>query len=549
VSFVVANRLSMSKPRIEPELSAARIAYHEARRDWPVAGASALAREQARRMPDRVFLVEGDRRITFGEFAALAGRLASALGAMGLEPGDIVSWQLPSWIEGALLTVALDAVGCVSNPILPIYREAEVGFVVEQARSRALVVPGVFRGFDYRELARTVRARAPGLDVWVVRAEPLEGMVSLDDAINRAAPTELPRSPFGANDVSSIFYTSGTTADPKGVLHTPSTLGSYARVNAEAVGTSADDVTLLQFPLTHIGGVGSFVILPLLVGSRVVYLDVWEPAAALAAIERERVTGAGGPPAILRGLLDCPSFRPERVATLRSAATGAADVPPELIRQVRAKLGATSFRSYGMTECPMVSSGRGDDPEEKCVLTDGRAVPGARLRIVDEADRDLPPGAEGEILVFGRQLCVGYLDRRLGTGAFTADGFLRSGDLGVLDTEGYLRVTGRKKDIIIRKGENLSAKAIEDVLHEHPAIAEATVIGVADRERGERVCACVVLREEGGRLTLAELAEFMTSRGVMRQKIPEQLELLAVLPRNATGKVKKHELRARFDQR
>jgi non-ribosomal peptide synthetase component E (peptide arylation enzyme) len=194
----------------------------------------------------------------------------------------------------------------------------------------------------------------------------------------------------------------------------------------------------------------------------------------------------------------------------------------------------------------MVTSGRADDPEEKCVLTDGRPIPGARIRIVDEEGRDVPAGVEGEILAFGPQLCVGYLDRSLDADAFTAEGFFRSGDLGVVDDEGHVRVTGRKKDIIIRKGENLSAKAIEDVLHEHPAVAEAAVVGIADRERGERVCACVVLRAAAGPLTLADLTRFMIGQGVMRQKIPEQLEILEALPRNPTGKVKKHELRARF---
>ena len=194
----------------------------------------------------------------------------------------------------------------------------------------------------------------------------------------------------------------------------------------------------------------------------------------------------------------------------------------------------------------MFSSGAADDPEDKCVNTDGRVVSGGRCRIVDEDGRDLPPGREGEILVFGPQMCVGYVDARLEAEAFTADGFFRSGDLGVIDADGYLRVTGRMKDIIIRKGENLSAKAIEDVLHEHPAIAEAAVIGVPDTDRGERVCACIVARSPGDAPTLEDLAGFMIARGVMRQKIPEQLELVAALPRNATGKVEKHELRARF---
>jgi len=208
-----------------------------------------------------------------------------------------------------------------------------------------------------------------------------------------------------------------------------------------------------------------------------------------------------------------------------------------------------SFRSYGLTECPMVTSGSAADPEDRCAQTDGRPSPGCHVRVVGEAGTPLPAGSEGEIEVFGPQLCLGYLDPALAAEAFTADGYLRTGDLGVLDAGGYLTVTGRKKDIIIRKGENLSARAIEDVLHEHPDVAEAAVIGVPDPASGERVCACVVLREGAPRLDLAALRTFMSAKQVMRQKIPEQLEVLPALPRNAMGKVLKFELRKRYARR
>ena len=526
---------------------AGRRQRHESAGEWPVEGASGLLAKRIAATPDRLFVIDGSRRVTFAEAGRLAEALAAGLRALGIGAGDVVSWQLPSWIEGALLTIALDRLGAVSNPILPIYRASEVGFVLRQARSKALIVPGVFRGFDHRELAREVRAGAPGLEhVLVVRSEPLPGMRSLDDLLETPATRPLPPSPLGPHDLASLFYTSGTTSEPKGVRHTTSTLGSYARVNATTLGSGPGDVSLLQFPLTHIGGIGAFVLMPILVGSRCVYLDVWTPEAALERIEREGVTSAGGPPAILQGILASPSFRCERVSTLRTAASGAADVSPELIRRVRRELAPSSFRAYGMTECPMLTTGRGDDPEEKCLFTDGRPSVGCEVRIVDEAGRDLPRGKEGEILAFGPQLCTGYLDASLDAEAFTADGFFRSGDLGVLDGDGYLTVTGRKKDIIIRKGENLSAKAIEDALAAHPAVAEVAVIGVPDAGRGELVCACVVLRPGTGALELRELDAFLTARGVMRQKIPERIEILAELPRNATGKVRKFELRARF---
>jgi acyl-CoA synthetase (AMP-forming)/AMP-acid ligase II len=208
---------------------------------------------------------------------------------------------------------------------------------------------------------------------------------------------------------------------------------------------------------------------------------------------------------------------------------------------------ALAYRSYGMTECPMFTSGGPDDPEEKRFGTDGRPVPGCVARLVDDAGRPVGPDVEGEIEAFGPQLCVGYLDPALNS-AFTSDGFFRTGDLGVMDAAGYLRITGRRKDIIIRKGENLSAKGIEDDLAAHPKVADVAVIGVPDPRSGERVCACVVLRAGTVHLTLAEVRAFMEARGVMQQKIPERLEVLPELPRNATGKVRKDALRARFGE-
>jgi cyclohexanecarboxylate-CoA ligase len=282
-------------------------------------------------------------------------------------------------------------------------------------------------------------------------------------------------------------------------------------------------------------------------GTSSVYMEGFDPELAIDLIERHRVTSAGGPPAILQGMFAAKNYSLEKLRSIRSSGSGAADVSPEFMREVRDKLRAFAFRSYGMTECPMFTAGRKDDPTAKLEETDGRPVPGATARLVDEHGRPVAPGVEGEIEAYGPQLCVGYLDPALNS-AFTADGFFRSGDLAVADAAGFIRITGRRKDIIIRKGENLSAKGIEDDLAEHPRVADVAVIGVPDPQSGERVCACVVLKPDGPRLTLAEVRAFMVERGVMRQKIPEQLELLDELPRNATGKVRKDLLRARFKE-
>ena len=528
----------------------ARRTRHEPTGEWPQPSLSAMLEERVRRSPDRVYLIEGRREggrsYTFGDLHERAARMAVALGRLGIGPRDVVSWQLPNWFEGAALAVAIDRVGAVSNPIITIYREQELTFVCRQARSRALVVPGVVRGVDHRELARAVRAHAPDLEhLLTVRAAPGEGMRALE-TLEAAPAAPLATTPIGPHDVSMLFYTSGTTADPKGVLHTPSTLGALIRFHAELLHPGPDDRSLLQFPLTHVGGILMFVMLQIAHGSSAVFMEGFDPELALDLIERHRVTSAGGPPAVLLGLFAARNFSPAKVASVRTSGSGAADVSPELMRETRQRFGgAFVHRSYGMTECPMFTCGAPGDPADRLEGTDGRPVPGCVARLVDEAGQPVGPNVEGEIEAYGPQLCVGYLEPALNA-AFTADGFLRTGDLAVMDATGFLRITGRRKDVIIRKGENLSAKGIEDDLAAHPKVADAAVIGLPDAQSGERVCACVVLRAGAGRLTLAEVRTFMEGHGVMRQKIPEQLELLAELPRNATGKVRKDVLRQRL---
>jgi acyl-CoA synthetase (AMP-forming)/AMP-acid ligase II len=527
----------------------ARRARHEASGEWPQPSLATLLEERVSRTPDRLFMIEGKREgarsHTFGDLQARALRMTVGLRRLGIAAGDVVSWQLPNWIEGAALAVAIDRIGAISNPIITIYRDREIAFACLQAGARVLVVPGVVRGVDHRELALAARAGAPDLEhVLTVRAEPGAGMRALE-SLEADAPADAALTPRDPHEVSMLFYTSGTTAEPKGVLHTPSTLGAIVRFQAELSHPTADDRSLLQFPLPHVGGIVMFVQQPIVHGSSTVFMDAFDPDLALDMIERHRVTSAGGPPAVLQAMFAAPGFSPDRVRTIRASGSGAADVSPELMREAAAKLGCRPHRSYGMTECPMFTSGVPGDPDAKLFGTDGRPVPGCVARLVDDAGRVVGPNVEGEIEAYGPQLCVGYLDPALNV-AFTADGFFRTGDLGVMDDAGYIRITGRRKDIIIRKGENLSAKGIEDDLASHPKVADVAVIGVPDAASGERVCACVVLRPGSAGMSLAEVRQFMETRGVMRQKIPEQIELLDELPRNATGKVRKDLLRARF---
>lgn len=496
--------------------------------------------------PDKVLFTVDDAAIDARWLAARVERLAMGLSDRGIGHGDVVSWQLPNWIEGVVLTFALDRIGAISNPLLTILREREIAFTLREAGSKALIVSGLYRGFDHRELARTLQRAAPALEhVFVARAEPLPGQQAFEDLLARDVGGVLPPSPLSPHEPSTLFYTSGTTADPKGVLHTPSTLGAFMDLSGQLVG-SAGRVSILWFPLTHIGGIAAFAAGPVVHGTRTVFLEPFDAARGLELIEREGVTSAGGPTPILQALLATPGFSRERVRSVELAGIGATDVPPELVRTVARELAAFVYRSYGMTECPMATAGRRGDSDEALAGTDGRPLPGMRLRIVDSSGQPLPPGHEGEIELFGPQLCLGYIDLQRTAEAFTADGFIRTGDLAVVDENGFVRITGRAKDVILRKGETLSARAIEDDLHEHPDVAEVAVVGVPDPALGERACACIVAKPGVAPPDLASIRQFMSGRGVMSQRIPEQIQIIEALPRNATGKVLKHELKARF---
>jgi cyclohexanecarboxylate-CoA ligase len=530
-------------------LPPARRAHHEAAGEWPSPSFSEVLATRACADARRPYIIEarrdGSRMHTFAAVHALANQMAAGLRGVGVGPGDVVSWQLPNWVEAVALAAAIDRIGAISSPIITIYREHEVAFVCRHTRSKVLVVPGLVRGYDYREMAGAVQAQCPDLElVLTVRATPAAGQRALEDLEPGRDTAVFPvrRDP---HQVSMVFYTSGTTSDPKAVLHTPATVGGLVGVHRRIFSPTPDDRGLMQFPFPHIGGVIMFGLVPVVHGSSVVLVDGFDPAWALDLIEEFQVTSAGGPPAVLQAMFRAPNFSAAKVRSVRTSGSGAADVSPDLMRETKAKFGAFAYRSYGLTECPMFTSGRPGDPDDKLHGTDGRPSPGCTARLVGEDGRPVGLGAEGEIEAFGPQLCVGYLDPALNV-AFTKDGYFRTGDLGVMDAEGFVRITGRRKDIIIRKGENLSAKGIEDMLASHPQIGDVAVIGVPDPESGERVCACVVPRAGGGAPSLALVREFMQAQGVMMQKIPEQLEVLTELPRNAVGKVRKDLLRARF---
>ncbi|MFE2087142.1 class I adenylate-forming enzyme family protein [Streptomyces sp. NPDC059460] len=503
-------------------------------------GASAtfweLIERRAALTPERPVLIQDDRTLTFGELRDRCERVAAGLYGLGVRPGSVVAWQLPTRLETALLSFALTRLGAVQSPVIPFYRDREVGFALRESKAAFFAVPGTWRGFDHTAMAYRIAADLEQ------PPQVLEAYEELPDG----DPAVLPLPPTDGTAVRWIYWTSGTTSDPKGVLHTDRSLIAGGSCLAHALHLSADDIGSMAFPFAHIAG-PDYTVMLLLYGFPAVLFEQFAMDGALDGYRRHGVTVAGGSTAFYSMFLTEQRKDPTRkvVPTLRLLAGGGAPKPPEIYHAVVREMGIQLTHGYGMTEVPMITMGAPDDTVEHLAETEGRPPEGMEIRITDEDGKPLPHGTDGEVRLRGEAVCQGYLNAA--RDAFDADGFLVTGDVGHLLESGHLVLTGRLKDIIIRKGENISAKEIEDLLHRHPGVADAAVIGLPDEERGERVCAVVEQPAGAGALTLAELAGYLRTEGLAVHKLPEQLEVVDALPRNETlRKVLKYRLREQF---
>ena len=490
--------------------------------------------------PDRLMFADGDdRRITFAGFRDRCERVAAGLFAKGVRAGTRVSWQLPTRIDTVLLSVALSRLGAVQNPIISLYREREVGSLLAQTRAEFYAVVSEWRNFSYRQMAEKLQAES---------AQPF-AILRIDEGLPEGDPKTLPPAPTEGDVVRWFYSTSGTTSAPKVVLHTDHSLIAGGTGLAEAIVPEEDDIGSIVFPYAHIGG-PDYLVMQLRYGLPVLLLDVFSIPDSLEVFRRVGVTISGGSTAHYQMLLQEQRKHPDEkvVPSLRRLSGGGAPMPPEVYWQVQEVLGTQILHGYGMTECPMIASGRFDDSNEQLANTEGPPILACEIAIEDGDGKRLPPDVDGEVMVRGPMVAKGYLDPTLSAAAFREDGFFKTGDRGHLRSDGHLKLTGRSKDMIIRKGENISPGEIEDVLMKHPRVAAVAVVGLPDAARGERVCAVVEMRSAMAPLSFDELQTLCKSAGLMTQKIPEQLEPVDVLPRNATGKVLKHELRARFAQ-
>jgi acyl-CoA synthetase (AMP-forming)/AMP-acid ligase II len=504
-----------------------------------------VARAAVRKDAHRILLIEGDTRLTRGQAWQQALQLAAFFLERGLAPGDVISFQLPNWTETAVIALAARMCGLVINPIPPIYREAELAYILKDCGAKMIFVPQVFRKHDYHAMLSKLRAQLPGLrDVITVRGDGTT-QLGWTTALGSAAPDEsrLPRVDPAA--VMMVMYTSGTTGAPKGVLHTHYGYDYRVSTMGKAWDIGTTDVVFMPSPVTHITGAYWVFDMPWVRGCVSVLIDLWTPDAAIECIERHGCTVSGGATPFLQQLLEMGSVRPAAVKSLRLFFCGGTTVSPDLVKAATdAFPNCMFFRAYGSTEMPTTTTGiRSREQALMGAETDGEVVAPTEVRIVDPAgEAPVPDGTEGEIIARGPEQFVGYLHPEDNAGNFDAQGFFRMGDLGRRVHGNYLVITGRKKDIIIRSGENLSPKEVEDVLFRHPGIVEAAIVAMPSPLTGEKGCAFVIPRG-AAHIDLAEISRFLTTAGLARQKCPEHLVLVQDLPRVPSGKVRKDLLR------
>jgi acyl-CoA synthetase (AMP-forming)/AMP-acid ligase II len=502
-----------------------------------------LLAARAAASPHALFLVdEHGRRLEYAATVATAERVAAGLHALGIGEGTVVSWQLPTRIETVVLSLALSRLGAVQNPIIHLYREREVASLVRTTGATWFAQPGVWKGFDYEAMVRSIAA---GLAEADDRA-PL-AVLNGYDALPEGDTASLPPAPTDGDAVRWLYSTSGTTSEPKAVRHTDGTLIAGGIGIAEALQTGLDDVHAMPFPYAHIGGPDNLVMC-LRSGGSMALVESFVPATSFALFAELGCTVLGGGPAFYLALLaeqrrlDGANPMP----ALRAIGGGGAPKPPELYWRVKERTGAIIYHGYGMTECPMIACGAVGDTDEQLAFSDGAPVRGCEILVVDDQEEPVAAGVDGHILVRGTMLAKGYMKPEQTTESFRPDGWFRTGDRGHLRPDGHIAITGRSKDMIIRKGENISPREVEDVLMTHPAVGAIAVIGLPDEERGERVCAVVETAVDAEPLTFAAMAEHCRAAGLMTQKIPEQLEMVDALPRNPTMKILKRVLVDRY---
>ena len=502
------------------------------------ASLSHLVDAKARENPEGVLLVDDrHRRMTYGEFQTESERAALRLANLGVGPNSIVSWILPTTMESLVVMVALARLAAVQNPIIPMYREREIGHILDEACVDAMIVVENWEGVAYKDMAEALSAERGGTPVvW-----------TLEEVLGEPIPSQSLTSHSGAAQKPAewLFYTSGSSGVPKGCRHTGGSLFSCAAGMTKHLGMTTDDRSAIAFPIAHIGGAINLMA-ALLSGATLILIEKFSREVTTNVLARERVTMAGSGTAFHLAYLEAQATRPNKpiFPFLRCCPGGGAPKPPGLHERVKRELGGVGILSgWGLTEAPVLSMGTPEDPDEKLSDTEGRPLPGVVIRVVGADGRVAPPGEPGELRVQAPQQMLGYVGGALDGEVFDRDGYVRTGDIGTIDSHGFVRITGRLKDVVIRNGENVATAEVEDLLRGHPEVVDVAVLGLPDIRTGERVCAVVELQPGAQALTVELVGAYLQGKGLRPVGWPEQVEVVASLPRNVAGKVDKADLR------
>ncbi len=485
-------------------------------------------------------------RFTYRELAAMADRVAVGLARLGVGRNDIVACQLPNWWQFTVTYLACSRIGAVMNPLMHIFRERELSFMLKHGEAKVLIVPKLFRGFDYEAMVTALQPSLPDLQhIVVVNGEgnnSFEALLSgpaweLSGEADAILSTDRP----GPDDVTQLIYTSGTTGEPKGVMHTANTVMANIIPYAQRLHLGERDVVLMASPMAHQTGFMYGLMMPIMLKASAVLLDIWEPLKAIDLIRTESATFTMASTPFLTDLAKNVADSGKTVPTLATFLCAGAPIPGPLVEQARAVLGTKIVSAWGMTENGAVTLIKLDDDDERAFTTDGCPLPGVELKVIDVDGASLPPGQPGRLLLRACSNFGGYL-KRPQWNATDAEGWFDTGDLASIDERGYVRITGRSKDVIIRGGENIPVVEIEALLYRHPAIAMAAIVAYPDERLGERVCA-VVVPQAGQSIDLPSIVEFMKSQKVAVQYIPERLIVRDAMPSTPSGKIQKFKLR------
>jgi cyclohexanecarboxylate-CoA ligase len=502
--------------------------------------------------PDQTATIDAAGSHTYAQLAEDVADTAHALLESGVQPTDVVSIHLPNWYEWIVIHLAATRVGAVSNPLIPIYRDREIGYMAATARTTVLFITETFRRFDYVAMVDRLRSDLPNLGKTVVVRGTSEhpGFTAWEDFLamgkaRRASdPADFDALKPDPNMLSLIKFTSGTTGRPKGVMHTHNTVLAGSLPWPDRLGLDHTSVIHMASTFGHLTGYLYGVALPIMLGGIGVFQDVWNAEEFVELVERHGINHTSGAAPFLHDLLGAKNLADHDVSSLKHFCCMGAPIPRSFVSEAKAKLpGMSVFGGWGQTECCLVTMGHPSDPDEKIVSTDGRALEGMQTRVVGFDGQPAPAGEEGKLQIRGPFLFRGYLGQLDKTREEFDGDWFDTGDLATMDEDGYVRLAGRTKDIIIRGGENIPVVDVENVLYEHPDIEAAAVIGIPHERLQETAAAAVVMREGTQDLTMDTLKEFLEAKGLAKPYWPERLIIVPELPRTPSGKIQKYLLR------